>query len=100
MFKPAIFFEYLLSPIFLAAAVNTLWISLAALVLGVVVGLILAVGQEARWRPARAMVTAYLWLFRGTPVLLQRRAGAVRQIRRAVERGRGGRTPEGRAGRS
>jgi polar amino acid transport system permease protein len=71
MFKPSIFFEYLLSPIFAWAAVNTLWISLAALALGVFVGLLLALGQEATWKPARGVVTGYLWLFRGTPVLLQ-----------------------------
>ena len=71
MFKPSIFFEYLFSPIFAWAAVNTLWISLAALALGVFVGLLLALGQEARWKPFRGMVTGYLWLFRGTPVLLQ-----------------------------
>jgi polar amino acid transport system permease protein len=71
MFKPAIFFQYLFSPIFAAAAINTLWISLAALVLGVAVGLLLALGQEARFRPVRGLVTGYLWLFRGTPVLLQ-----------------------------
>jgi polar amino acid transport system permease protein len=61
----------LVSPLFAAAAFNTLWISLAALALGVWVGLLLALGQEARFRVVRAVVTGYLWLFRGTPVLLQ-----------------------------
>jgi polar amino acid transport system permease protein len=71
LFQPAIFFNYLLSFDYVAAAANTLSISLAALVLGLVVGLLLALGQEARFAPLRGLVTAYLWLFRGTPVLLQ-----------------------------
>lgn len=71
LFQPAIFFHYLLSVDYLAAAANTLWISLASLVLGLFVGLVLAIGQEAGFATIRAIVTFYLWLFRGTPVLLQ-----------------------------
>jgi polar amino acid transport system permease protein len=71
LFRPAIFLGYLLNPIFATAAFNTLWISLAALVIGVLVGLLLAIGQEARFAAVRWLVTAYIWLFRGTPVLLQ-----------------------------
>ena len=51
LFQPAIFFNYLLSFDYVAAATNTLSISLAALVLGLVVGLLLALGQEARFAP-------------------------------------------------
>src|SRR3954447_13635115 len=71
LFHPDIFFAYLLSPDYAAAAFNTLWISLAALALGIIIGLVLAVAQESRWRAVHALVTAYIWLFRGTPVLLQ-----------------------------
>jgi polar amino acid transport system permease protein len=71
LFQPATFFHYLLSVDYAAAAANTLWISLASLILGLIVGLVLALGQEAGFAPLRAAVTAYLWLFRGTPVLLQ-----------------------------
>ncbi|MFI5011891.1 MAG: amino acid ABC transporter permease [Hyphomicrobiales bacterium] len=71
LFQPATFFRYLLSIDYAAAAGNTLWISLASLILGLAVGLLLAVAQEARLAPIRAAVTLYLWLFRGTPVLLQ-----------------------------
>ncbi len=71
IFQPATFLHYLLSVDYLAAAGNTLWISLAALILGLVIGLVLAIGQETGLRPLRAAVIAYLWLFRGTPVLLQ-----------------------------
>jgi polar amino acid transport system permease protein len=71
LFRPATFLSYLLDPVFAIAAFNTLWISLSALVVGVLLGLALAVGQEARFVAVRWLVTAYVWLFRGTPVLLQ-----------------------------
>ena len=68
MTKPA---HYLLSFDYFAAALNTLWISLAALLLGLTVGLLLSVCHDAKFAPLRAIVLSYLWLFRGTPVLLQ-----------------------------
>lgn len=71
VFQPATFFHYLFSADYAAAAGNTLWISLAALVLGLCVGLLLAIAREAGGSIAGALVNFYLWLFRGTPVLLQ-----------------------------
>jgi polar amino acid transport system permease protein len=71
LFQPATFFGYLLSFDYAAAAANTLWISLASLILGLCVGLLLAVAREAGFAPLGALVNVYLWLFRGTPVLLQ-----------------------------
>jgi polar amino acid transport system permease protein len=71
LFQPATFFHYLFSADFATAALATLWISLASLIMGMVVGLILAIGQEAKWRIVRGWVMGYVWLFRGTPVLLQ-----------------------------
>jgi polar amino acid transport system permease protein len=56
---------------FASAAFVTLWVSIAAMVLGMAVGLMLALMQQARVRPLRWLAWAYLWLFRGTPVLLQ-----------------------------
>jgi len=71
LFEPAIFLHYLLSVDYLAAAANTLWISLAALIVGLGVGLLLAVARETRVAALGVMVNLYLWVFRGTPVLLQ-----------------------------
>jgi polar amino acid transport system permease protein len=56
---------------FASAAFVTLWVSIAAMLLGMAVGLMLALMQQARVRPLRWLAWAYLWLFRGTPVLLQ-----------------------------
>jgi polar amino acid transport system permease protein len=71
LFQPATFLHYLLSFDYAAAAGNTLWISLASLVLGLCVGLLLAVARDAGFAPLGVLVNVYLWLFRGTPVLLQ-----------------------------
>lgn len=71
LFQPWRFLHDLFSADFAWAAVNTLRISLASVLLGIAIGLLLAVSQEARWRPLRWFVTAYVWMFRGTPVLLQ-----------------------------
>jgi polar amino acid transport system permease protein len=71
IFSPHIMLGYLLSPNFLHAAWMTVWISLAALGTGMLIGLVLAAGQELPSRLLRAAIVGYLWLFRGTPVLLQ-----------------------------
>jgi polar amino acid transport system permease protein len=71
IFSPQMMVGYLFSYSFLHAALVTVWISLAALLVGMVIGLVLAAGQEVPSRFVRGLITAYLWLFRGTPVLLQ-----------------------------
>jgi polar amino acid transport system permease protein len=71
IFSPQMMLGYVFSLNFLHAALLTLWISLAALFLGMLIGLLLAAGQEAPSRITRGFITGYLWLFRGTPVLLQ-----------------------------
>ncbi|MBV8778931.1 MAG: amino acid ABC transporter permease [Alphaproteobacteria bacterium] len=71
IFSPHILLGHLLSINFLQAALLTLWISLAALFVGMLIGLALAAGQEAQSRVVRGLIVGYLWLFRGTPVLLQ-----------------------------
>ena len=67
----ALVWEYVRSPLFFHAALTTLGISASALLGGMVVGLLLALLQEARLAPCRVLAVAYLWLFRGTPVLFQ-----------------------------
>jgi polar amino acid transport system permease protein len=71
IFSPHLLLQYLLSRDFFDGALMTLWISVASLVVGMLIGLLLAAGQEAPWRPVRWAILGYLWLFRGTPVLLQ-----------------------------
>ncbi len=71
LFKLELFFQQLMSFELAAAAWTTLWISLASLFVGMIGGLILAMLQESGWSALRALVKFYLWLFRGTPALLQ-----------------------------
>jgi polar amino acid transport system permease protein len=63
--------EYLLSPAFFHGALLTLLITVLSLFFGIIVGLIIALLQETGLRPVKASTLAYLWLFRGTPVLFQ-----------------------------
>ncbi|HSU07256.1 MAG TPA: amino acid ABC transporter permease [Acetobacteraceae bacterium] len=71
LFQPHLVLQYLVSDAFFHAASITLLLSIASLAVGMAVGLLLAVAQEAPLRAVRALVVVYLWLFRGTPVLLQ-----------------------------
>jgi polar amino acid transport system permease protein len=71
IFSPHIMLGYLFSFNFLNAALMTVWISLASLLVGMLIGLLLAAGQELPSRIVRGFIVSYLWLFRGTPVLLQ-----------------------------
>jgi polar amino acid transport system substrate-binding protein len=58
-------------PILLRAAVTTLWVTCASMALAVAWGLVLAVGRVFGPAPARWFSTAYVEVFRGTPLLLQ-----------------------------
>jgi polar amino acid transport system permease protein len=70
-FRPDVFLHDLFSFDFAHAAFMTLWISMAAMLLGLAAGLALALMQPSRFRALRWLAWTYLWLFRGTPVLLQ-----------------------------
>lgn len=63
--------QYLLSPIFIEGAVTTILLTAFALAGGFVIGLALALIQDSKIMPVRAFAPAYLWLFRGTPLLFQ-----------------------------
>lgn len=63
--------DYLGSAEFARGAAVTLVLTLLSLFFGMVIGLALALLQAIRSRIARTFSFAYLWLFRGTPVLFQ-----------------------------
>ncbi|MFK0166870.1 amino acid ABC transporter permease [Rhizobium sp. NPDC090279] len=63
--------DYLLSPAFFHGALLTLLITVVSLFFGIIVGLVIALLQETGLRPIKVATLAYLWLFRGTPVLFQ-----------------------------
>lgn len=70
-FRADVFLHDLFGFDFASAALVTLWVSIAAMVLGMAAGLVLALLQQARTRALRWFAWSYIWLFRGTPALLQ-----------------------------
>lgn len=66
-----VFFDYLVDPMFARAALVTLWVSVAAQAIGVVVGLLVALSGLSSLAVLRWAAAAYVWLWRGTPPLLQ-----------------------------
>jgi polar amino acid transport system permease protein len=65
------FLEYLLNPFLLHGAITTLWLTVASLSAGLVLGVGLAL-MRLSGRPALSgIAVTYCWLFRGTPLLVQ-----------------------------
>ena len=56
---------------FLRATWLVIWVSVTAQVLGVILGLFLALMQMSRWPVLKWIARAYLWFFRGSPLLVQ-----------------------------
>src|SRR5438094_378105 len=71
MFRWDIVGQYLFSPIFIKAAWTTLWLSLVAQAIGVVLGLFLALMRMSRFPILAWIARAYIWFFRGSPLLVQ-----------------------------
>jgi polar amino acid transport system permease protein len=67
----ALVLQYLVSASFVHGAEMTLLLTVTSLLFGVAIGLVLALIQEGRTRVGLVAAFAYLWLFRGTPVLFQ-----------------------------
>jgi polar amino acid transport system permease protein len=67
----ASFFEYLRSPYILAGAWTTIWLTCASMAIGVVLGVIAAIMKMAAHPVPRAVAGVYVWLWRGTPLLVQ-----------------------------
>jgi polar amino acid transport system permease protein len=70
-FRTDVFLHDLLGYDLANAALATLWISITSMALGSAIGLVLSLMQQSRFRVLRYLAWTYLWLFRGTPVLLQ-----------------------------
>jgi polar amino acid transport system permease protein len=65
------FFHYLTSPYLAVGAAITLGISVAAILLGLVCGLVAALMRLSARPYLRLPAAGYIWLMRGTPVLVQ-----------------------------
>ncbi|GAC1393615.1 MAG: amino acid ABC transporter permease [Ktedonobacteraceae bacterium] len=74
MFRWDLFAHYLYGDpdlIFLRAAWTTLWISVVAQIIGVVLGLFLALMRTSHFKWLSWPAGAYIWFFRGSPLLVQ-----------------------------
>jgi polar amino acid transport system permease protein len=76
VFRWDIFTQFLFSRFFIQAAWTTLWISVVAQFLGVVIGLLLALMRMSSLPSQRFPVLSwltrgYVWFFRGSPLLVQ-----------------------------
>ncbi|WNZ14252.1 amino acid ABC transporter permease [Streptomyces sp. 11x1] len=72
-FDWSFFWHYLISPsgTFLEGLWRTVYISVLAQSLGVVLGLVIALAQRSRFAALRWCGRTYVWLIRGTPLLVQ-----------------------------
>jgi len=65
------FFDYLLNPFLLEGAVTTLWLTVASLSVGLVLGIGLALMRLSGNPVLSGIAVFYCWVFRGTPLLVQ-----------------------------
>lgn len=65
------FFGYLVSPFLLGGAITTIWLTAVSALVGLLLGAIVAAGRMSSIRPVRSAAKFYIWLFRGTPLLVQ-----------------------------
>ena len=65
------FFDYLVNPYLLLGAWETLWLTATAMVFGLALGFVLAIMRRSRRAVLSGPAAAYVWFFRGTPLLVQ-----------------------------
>lgn len=59
------------NPLIRSGLIVTILVSIIAQVVGVILGLFAALGKMAKFRPLHWVSDAYIWYFRGTPLLVQ-----------------------------
>ncbi|MGI6853904.1 amino acid ABC transporter permease [Mesorhizobium sp. 1B3] len=65
------FWRFMTVPTILAGVANTVLLAILAMIVGVVLGTIFAIMRSSDNPIMRSVAFGYIWLFRGTPVLLQ-----------------------------
>lgn len=63
--------EYLFDESIMAGLFMTIWLTIAAMVIGVILGTCIALMRISRNPVLGAIASVYLWIFRGTPLLVQ-----------------------------
>lgn len=63
--------EYLFAPLTLRGLVVTIWLTAAGMAIGLVGGVVVAVMRLSSNPVLRVVASTYVWVFRGTPILIQ-----------------------------
>lgn len=63
--------QYFLDPTVISGLYVSLGLTVVAMILGIVIGLILAIARLSQDRLASSLASLYIWFFRGTPLLVQ-----------------------------
>jgi His/Glu/Gln/Arg/opine family amino acid ABC transporter permease subunit len=70
-FDPQIFLSALTSPALIQGAAVTVALTIVAFAVGIIIGLLVALGRDHPWRAVRVAAWLYVWLFRAIPTLVQ-----------------------------
>lgn len=65
------FFNYLTNAYILEGVFTTVWLTCVSLLCGLVLGFVIALMRRSKLRAMRGIAWFYIWLFRGTPLLVQ-----------------------------
>ncbi|MET7573207.1 amino acid ABC transporter permease [Streptomyces sp. NPDC005492] len=65
------FFSFLHNPQLIEGAWTTVWLTVVSMALGLPLAVLVAVGRASSFAPARLVTGFYVWLMRGTPLLVQ-----------------------------
>lgn len=70
-FKWDLVLQYLVDPAILDGLMRTIWLTLAAMLIGIVLGTVLAIMRISENPLLSTFASGYIWFFRGTPLLVQ-----------------------------
>ncbi|WP_406462687.1 amino acid ABC transporter permease [Streptomyces sp. NBC_01622] len=65
------FFSFLTNPQLVQGAWTTIWLTTVSMALALPLAVLVALGRASRFRPVRLVTGFYVWLMRGTPLLVQ-----------------------------
>lgn len=65
------FTNYLFNGFLLGGVVTTIWMTVVSMVFGLIGGLLIALMRGAKFKPFSIFAQFYIWIFRGTPLLIQ-----------------------------
>lgn len=63
--------QYVFWPTIMMGVINTVWLSIASMTIGIVLGGLCAVSRSSPNPVLRTVALFYAWFFRGTPIILQ-----------------------------